>query len=95
MTEELIRFNELLEGISITDELPDNILELKLTDLLCKHVFNSSDKAFKLLMASIRVGYDYCQWNVANTHFLKIFFIGVTICTQPSNTSGNTEKMLD
>lgn len=69
MTEELMRFNELLEGISITDELPDNILELKLTDLLCKHVFNSSDKAFKLLMASIRVGYDYCQWNVANNHF--------------------------
>lgn len=26
MTEELMRFNELLEGISITDELPDNIL---------------------------------------------------------------------
>lgn len=66
MTKELEELNKKLDNIVVTDEMPENILELKLTDLLCKHIFNSSDKAFKLLMASINVGYDYCQWNVAN-----------------------------
>lgn len=68
MNKKLENFNKQLENITVTDEMPDFILNLKLTNLLCKHVFNSSDKAFKLLMASIRAGYDYCQWNVANNH---------------------------
>lgn len=68
MTQELQNFNKKLQNIVITDEMPDYILNMRLIDLLCKHVFNSSDKAFKLLMASINIGYIYCQWNVANNH---------------------------
>ena len=68
MSEELEKFNKELQNISITDEMPDYILNMKLTDLLCKHVFNSSRKALKLLISSVAVGYTYCQWNVANNH---------------------------
>ena len=55
-------------------DIPEEILNMKLTDCLCKHVFSTdgsqgaNERSWKLLMASIDVGYKYCLWNTFAGH---------------------------
>lgn len=51
---------------TIKREVPSNILNLHLTELLCKHIFDKdkSIKAKKLLEESEKLSYKWCQWNV-------------------------------
>lgn len=51
---------------TIKREVPSNILNLHLTELLCKHIFDTdkSIKAKKLLEESEKLSYKWCQWNV-------------------------------
>lgn len=67
--DDLVSFNGIY---NLSENMPEEILDMRLTDLLCKHVFNTTnptdDRAWKLLMASIDVGYNWCLWGTHSGH---------------------------
>lgn len=56
-------------NIKISENISENILNMKLTDMFCKHVIrNNHDctqlKAGKLYTESVKLGYNECEWGV-------------------------------
>lgn len=55
-----------------SDNVPDEILEMRLKDLYCKHMIrcdeNTSHKAEQLLRESQAIGYDICEWGLNSGH---------------------------
>ena len=59
-------------GITVkTNEIPCSLLDTRLIELHCKHVFNESFLFQKVLRESLKIGYNYCKWgsNSGNVNF--------------------------
>ena len=59
--------------IIIDESVSDNLLNMKLIDMFCKHVIrcNYADvhsKADRLYIASCKLGYDFCNWGLHVGH---------------------------
>ena len=53
----------------LKDWVSDDILNMRLGDTLCKHVFHTtSDKASRLFTESLNIGYEWCLWNTYSNH---------------------------
>ena len=66
-------------NIKINENISENILNMKLTDMFCKHVIrNNHDgiqlKAGKLYTESVKLGYNVCEWGVHSGHPSDISF---------------------
>ena len=66
-------------NIKINENISENILNMKLTDMFCKHVIrNNRDciqlKAGKLYTESVKLGYNECEWGVHSGHPSDILF---------------------
>lgn len=60
-------------NIKFNYDVSDNILNMKLTDLLCKHVIRKKtnsvqSKAEKLYIESCKLGYEVCNWGLHVGH---------------------------
>ena len=56
-----------------TDNISEDILNMKLTSMLCKHVikhnfYKEYSKAFRLYIASQKLGYEMCNWGLHVGH---------------------------
>lgn len=59
----------------ISQNIPDNIKNMKLTSLLSKHVFSlNNPRAAKVVLESAKTGYDYALWGVHNGHIQDFHF---------------------
>ena len=61
----------------ISNDMPENVLDIKLIDLLCKHVYFLSDKSRSVLDESSKLDYKWCLWGrhcngVSMQHHLSI-----------------------
>lgn len=58
--------NELHLNVFENAQFPDEFLNTKLINLYCKHMIltnlNKDSKANRLLVASYKVGYEFCEW---------------------------------
>lgn len=66
-------------NIKINENISENILNMKLTDMFCKHVIrNNRDciqlKAGKLYTESVKLRYNECEWGVHSGHPSDISF---------------------
>ena len=64
--------NELNIKIQENFGFPNDFMNMKLTDMYCKHMMkndsNYDSKANKLLNASCKVGYEICEWGLHSNH---------------------------
>lgn len=59
--------------IKIRENIAEDILNMKLTDMFCKHVIRCNPdvlqiKAGKLYIESVKLGYNICEWGVHSGH---------------------------
>lgn len=69
-------------NIKINGDISENLLNMKLTNMFCKHVIRRNSegiqtKASKLYTESVKLGYNVCEWGVHSGHPSDIpFHIG-------------------
>lgn len=69
-------------NIKINDDVSEDLLNMKLADMFCKHVIRRNPdgiqiKADKLYTESLKLGYNFCEWGVHSGHPSDISFIQV------------------
>ena len=71
-------------NIKINDDISEDLLNMKLADMFCKHVIRRNPdgiqiKADKLYTESLKLGYNFCEWGVHSGHPSDISFHTVII----------------
>lgn len=66
-------------NIKINDDISEDLLNMKLADMFCKHVIRRNPdgiqiKADKLYTESLKLGYNFCEWGVHSGHPSDISF---------------------
>lgn len=60
-------------NITINEDISEDLLNMKLTDMFCKHVIrrnidDKETKAEKLYIESCKIGYEWCNWGLHTGH---------------------------
>lgn len=77
-------------NVKINDDISEDLLNMKLTDMFCKHVIRCNPdgiqiKAGKLYIESCKLGYKVCNWGLHVGHLvcvpcgIRIFVSGLSI----------------
>lgn len=62
--------------LQISRDLQDDILDIRLVDLLCKHVYNLGNRSRGVLEESTKIGYMWCLWGSHSGNVNKDYHLG-------------------